>query len=195
MSCAGVNGQAQSLYAYSTAENNQLFQTLIARSDTAAINPIMRAIKAAPNQFIPPVLFAFSNVLYERGEPEAGLYYFCLAQLRANYDANLAVEDLQRFTHKMVTIYETNFGNVFSRFAVIHPRVFTATIYRVVKFVKQHEGAYNHHWIYLDGIKTNRFKKLKQLTKPKSDWPEIKEETMRTYRDELFPSAGKTDLD
>ena len=191
MGCFGVNAQAQPAYAYSTAENNQLFQTLITHRDTAVINPVVRTIKADPNQFIPPVLFALSNVLYERGEPETGLYYFCLAQLRASYDANLAVDDLQRFTHKMVTIYETNFGHVFTQFATTHPRVFTTTIYRVLKFVKHHKGAYNHHWIYLDGVPTDRLKKLKQLTKPKSDWPEIKRMTIQQYRDKILLSQPR----
>ncbi len=45
-------------------------------------------IRAGPQNFAPPVLYALANVLFERGEKDDAAFWFYAGQLRARFDAN-----------------------------------------------------------------------------------------------------------
>lgn len=55
------------------------------------------------------------------------------------------------------------------------------TVNKVVDFVRTNEENYDHRWINLHGMDAVQNRKVKEISQPKSKWPEIKTKTIEDY--------------
>lgn len=173
------------------AENNRIFFTLIEGKEKAQ-QKITDTILKNPNNFIPPVLFAMSQVIFNDGKKKKALFWFLVAQIRAKYDANLSREDLQHYAHKVISLYEDEFGQSIKKYAAQHVFQLEKVIRNAIRFIKENKSNYNHRWIFLDkNIPNIDLNKLQALTKPENEWGTIKAITVNNYYSEMIKYFGK----
>jgi hypothetical protein len=131
-----------------------------------------------PNYFNPPVVYALSKELFTRGRKREAAYWFYVGQLRARYDANLCLDNT---AEQGVSILTDMYGAEINKFALENIDSLKITVNKVVAFVRTNEEDYDHRWINLHGMDAVQNRKTKELSHPKSKWPEIKAKTIDDY--------------
>jgi hypothetical protein len=142
---------------------------------------LIDSIEQNPNSYNPPVLFVLSYELYHFGNKINGMFWFYLAQLRARYDVNRCADKTANASD-----YDLTFGPPINAFSSAHLDTLTQVIVKVIAFEKSNEENYDQRWINLtgmDAMSAGLGEKLdkKQLSLPKSEWPEIKKKTIEDY--------------
>lgn len=147
-------------------------------SDKALKDKTVDAVLSSPNDYNPPVLYALSKELFERGRKREAAYWFYVGQLRARYDANLCLDNTAK---QAVSILNGTYGPDINKFAFGNIDSLELTVNKVVDFVRTNTENYDHRWINLHGMDAFQNEKGKELSQPKDKWPEIKTKTIDDY--------------
>lgn len=136
-----------------------------------------------PNNYNPPVVYALSHELFEKGKKDEACYWFYLAQLRARYDANLCKD---KSAVQAVGILNNQYGPEINKYAFQDIDKLEETIIQVVNYVRINEENYDHRWINLHGMwaiqaSMGNSDEQRALSMPKDEWPDIKKETVDGY--------------
>lgn len=131
------------------------------------------------NKWYPPVIYAVSHVLFEKGYKDDAAMWFYIGQLKARVDANLCQDETARAT---VGILNDKFGPIINAYALKDLEKLEAIVNDAIAFVREYESTYDQRWINLHGIWTiNGISKGKTLSFPKGDWAAIKKKTIDDY--------------
>jgi len=136
-----------------------------------------------PNNYNPPVIYALSKELFDNDQKEEATFWFYVAQLRARYDANLC---LDKTAKQGVAILNNEYGPNINNYAFKNVEFLKKTVTKVVDFVKGNDENYDHRWLNLHGMDAviagmDENSEKKELSKPKNEWPKIKQTTIDEY--------------
>jgi hypothetical protein len=143
-------------------------------------------IKAGPQNFAPPVLYALANVLFERGEKDDATFWYYAGQLRARFDANRCADVTAR---QAVRELNRSFGVGINKYAFEDLPKLEALIPRVVEWDRRTPHKYDHRWINLHGMEAMRSGlggksgAVPALSAPEAEWEKIAEKTREDYLD------------
>jgi hypothetical protein len=144
-----------------------------------------------PNKYNPTVLYVVSLKLFEQEKKDDAVFWYYVAQLRARYDSNLC---LDKSAKQAAGQLGSMFGKKINPYAFEDLVELEIIVNKAIAFVKENEEDYDHRWINLHGmspmIKSLAEKEGKSvntsedtaLTKPREEWPAIKQETIKTYQ-------------
>lgn len=131
------------------------------------------------NKWYPPVIYAVSKVLFEKGYKDDAAMWFYIGQIRARIDANLCKDESARGA---VTILNNEFGGSINEYALQDIKKLETTVKDAVEFVSEYEPTYDQRWINLHGMwAINGMPEGKTLSFPKEDWAAIKKKTIADY--------------
>ena len=136
-----------------------------------------------PNNYNPPVLFALSRELLIQDKIDEGAYWFCIAQLRGRYDANLCMD---KSAIEALFKLMDEYGPVFYDYALQNIEKHQKIVSKAVNYVRANNENYDHRWINLHGIDAFSVsmgdKPLEnELSQPKNKWKKIKKNTINDY--------------
>jgi hypothetical protein len=141
-------------------------------------------IKARPENFAPPVLYALANALFQRGEKDDAAFWFYAGQLRARFDANRCADVTAR---QAVRELNRTFGVAINKYAFEDLPKLEALIPRVVEWDRRTPHRYDHRWINLHGMEAMRSAlggksgAPTALSAPEEEWEKMAEKTREDY--------------
>ncbi|HEY4083891.1 MAG TPA: hypothetical protein VGM81_24655 [Burkholderiaceae bacterium] len=140
-------------------------------------------VKANPERYAPPVLYAMSQRLFQAGEKDEGAFWFYAGQLRARFDANLCLDASAR---SAVGVLNRQYGLSINQYMFANLEKLEALVPHVVEWDRKTPHAYDHRWINLHGMSAARStlgddKETEALSVPKESWPAIEERTRVEY--------------
>jgi hypothetical protein len=162
---------------------NRTVATLL-RGKVAERNAAVEAVQKSPEKYAPPVLFALSNVLFDRGLKDDGAFWFYAGQLRARYDANRCSDVSARAA---VGVLTEKFGPPINEYMFQDFARLEALILRVVEWDRKTSHGYDHRWINLHGMAAivesldESEGKPKPMSLPRDQWDAIAEKTRTDY--------------
>jgi len=150
-------------------------------STTTDKSKLIDSVEDHANNFIPPVLYILSGVLYNYHKFNEAAFWFYVAQLRARYDVN-------RCTDKTASAatYNMNYGPSINDYALKHLDTLEKIVARVVSFVRMNDELYDQRWINLNGMQAvteglGGDKSGQPLSVDRKKWPAIKQQTVDSY--------------
>ena len=141
-------------------------------------------VKQQPEKFAPPVFYALSGALMQRGEKDDAAFWFYAGQLRARFDANRCADVSAR---QAVNTLTHLFGQDVNRHAFQDIPKLEALIPRVVEWDRQTPHRYDHRWINLHGMNAILASEgatpqaPAALSAPQEEWERIAEKTRQDY--------------
>ncbi|HYG68302.1 MAG TPA: hypothetical protein VD838_11600, partial [Anaeromyxobacteraceae bacterium] len=143
------------------------------RGPDADRDAAVREILAAPERAAPPVLYALSGALLQRGAADDAAFWYLAAQLRLGHAVDRCVGETDRFLGPLFIAELTeDFSARIVRHMVADPVRLNAMIARVVDWDRRTPEAYAPEWllwrIYL------RAPHAEDLV-PRADWPALAE--------------------
>ncbi len=161
---------------------------ILKADDKELIKQTVKEIFKSPHNYIPPVFYALSRVLFQEGKKDEASYWFYLAQLRARYDANLCMD---KSAKQAVSVLNMEYGPEINKHAFKDIETLKNIVENVVIYVRKNDEDYDHRWINLhgmdamigslEGAKDVVVSEKKQMSQPKEKWAEIKEKTIDDY--------------
>ena len=131
------------------------------------------------NKWYPPIIYAVSNILFDKGYKDDAAMWFYIAQLRARYDANRCNDDTAR---SAVAILNEKYGAKINEYALKDIDKLKTIVDNAVEFVQEYEGTYDPRWINLHGMwSINGIEQGQTLSYPESEWPAIKKKSIDEY--------------
>ena len=118
-----------------------------------------------PNDFEPPVLFAYSEQVFNAGQKEVGMFWYYTAQLRARSDAN---KSLDKSVQDAVTKLSQNFGSQIGAYALANLDKLEKVMDKVIEWDKTSERNYNPKWVAILGDDAKFSDKIR--FKPEKDY-------------------------
>ncbi|GAA4557473.1 hypothetical protein [Pseudonocardia xishanensis] len=138
-------------------------------------------VELEPERCAPPVLFALSEVLLDRGRPAEAAFWFHAAQVRARFDANRCTDPT---AGSAVGVLAERFGGPINRFAFTDPERLRRTVVRAVLWDRATPHGYDHRWIALHGMGSFTGA-TGPLARPAAEWDAIARRTRAEYLDGL----------
>lgn len=182
-SLTGVYGQID--------EQHQAFRTLLTSQDKSEIDRISCRINANPDDFVPPVLFAYADFLYRKGEEEKSLFWYSLAQIRTMVDVQLTQEDFRNSAQETMNLYQSIFSRRLSDLAFKDLSRWGVIQKAALVYVQNHKEFYDRSWVFSDGnSRLFTEEELLILMKPEESYNRIKFEVIKGYAlvtNKLFP--------
>ena len=161
---------------------NETIRTL-AKGTPAEQQRAIQSIKATPENYAPPVLYALSETLFARGEKDDAAFWFYAGQLRARFDANRCNDASAR---QAVAVLNQRYGEPINRHTFQDIPKLEALIPRVVQWDRATPHKYDHRWINLHGMEAMQTglgekPSPKALSAPAGEWPKIADKTREDY--------------
>jgi hypothetical protein len=161
---------------------NETIQTLT-NGSAAEKAKVIAAIKETPAIYAPPVFYALSEALFQRGEKDWAAFWFYAGQLRARYDANRCADVSAR---QAVAVLNQRYGPPINKYTFANLDMLEGLIPRVLEWDKHVPHKYDHRWINLHGMGAiitgmEGDDKKSALSLPDAQWPAIKEKTSDDY--------------
>jgi len=164
---------------------NQTIQVL-AKGTAEEKQRAIALIKANPENYAPPVLYALSNVLFANGEKDDGAFWFYAGQLRARIDANICADSTAR---QAVSVLNRNHGAPINQYTFQDLPKLEALVPKVVDWERKTPYNYDRRWINLHGMGAmmsglgaqNKGTPQASLSYPKDQWSVIAERTRNDY--------------
>ena len=172
---------------------NRTLETLL-RGKDAEREAALEAVQRSPEKYAPPVFFALSKVLFDRGRRDDGAFWFYAGQLRARYDANRCADVSAR---SAVGVLTEQFGPPINEYMFRDFARIEALIPKVLEWDRKTPHDYDHRWINLHGMGAmiDSLDKLegkpKSMSLPREQWVAIAEKTRTEYL-EGMRQAGAT---
>lgn len=101
-----------------------------------------------PNDYEPPVLFAYAEQVYKSGHFDTAMFWFYTAQIRARSDAN---KSLDNTVQDGVTRLSSVYGQTIGRYALEHPNELESTMNKVLEWDRISQRNYNPKWVAVLG--------------------------------------------
>ena len=164
----------------------------LAKGGYAANTGLVDTIVNHPNDYNPMVFFILSRVLFKAGHKDDAAFWFYVAQLRTRYDfARCNDPSCAGVPAQLTSI----FGPEINQYAIPRADLLVKIVNSVIEFVKTNNENYDQRWINLDGLnvlKTNDGGADKEIvmSKPRKDWPEIKNQTIKSYSEDFGRFIG-----
>ena len=130
-----------------------------------------------PNDYEPPVLFAYADQVYKSGHYDTAMFWFYTAQLRARSDANKSLDkSVQEGVTRLSSVYSQTIGV----YALEHPNELESTMKKVLEW----DNGYLVVSALYNGIETEDYIDLIPILKnlcidPEEFLKNIKEVTIR----------------
>ena len=101
-----------------------------------------------PNDYEPPVLFAYADQVYKSGHYDTAMFWFYTAQLRARSDANKSLDkSVQEGVTRLSSVYSQTIGV----YALEHPNELESTMKKVLEWDAITERNYDPKWVAILG--------------------------------------------
>ncbi len=141
------------------------------------------AVRASPEQYPPPVLYALAHALFQRGEWDAAIFWYHAGQLRARFDVERCADPT---VADVVIQLRQQYGEAINRYAFVEAdlTVLRAAVHRAVRWDRRTAHDYDQRWVNLHGVRA--FAEPGQgtaLSRPRADWVEIAERVRADYVD------------
>jgi hypothetical protein len=142
-------------------------------------------IQSRPQDYAPPVFYALSEALFQRGDRDDGAFWFYAGQLRARFDANRCTDPT---AGQAVDALTQQFGPAINQYMFQDLAKLEALIPRVVEWDRNTPHNYEHRWINLSGtdavqasLEKGPPNATRPLSHPEDQWDRIAERTRREY--------------
>lgn len=141
------------------------------------------AVRASPEHYPPPVLYALALALYQRGEPDAAVFWYHAGQLRARIDVERCADPT---VGAVMTQLRRQYGEPINRYAFVEADlvVLREAVQRAVDWDRRTARGYDHRWVNRHGARV--FAEPGQqvsLSRPRAAWAEIAERVRTDYLD------------
>ncbi|MDB5936337.1 MAG: hypothetical protein JWQ01_3681 [Massilia sp.] len=156
-------------------------------------------VLAHPENYVPPVFYAMSAVLFDLGKKDDAAFWFYAGQLRARFDANRCLDISAR---QAVGVLNQTYGTPINQYALKDMTKLEALIPRVVEWDKATPHNYDARWINLHGMgavisglsPASSPAAPVAFTAPKDTWDAIAEKTRADYLSgfQTFVAQSKT---
>lgn len=202
---AGVSaGQVlvpQGVYAHiDTRQTQEMLQTLN-QGTAVQQQAALERVRAAPERFQPPVLYAMSQVLFKAKLYHEAAFWFYAGQLRARFDVNRSTDPT---TRQAVDALNQTYGAPINRYLFQDLDRALDLIANVVAWDRKTPYDYDPHWINLHGMQAVQAARDPQsagartaasLSQPSSEWAAIAERTrakyLKSFQDAITGMQGK----
>jgi hypothetical protein len=202
---AGVSaGQVlvpQGVYAHiDTRQTQEMLQTLT-QGSAEQQQAALERVRAAPERFQPPVLYAMSQVLFKAKLYHEAAFWFYAGQLRARFDVNRSTDPT---TRQAVDALNQTYGAQINRYLFQDLDRALDLIANVVAWDRKTPYDYDPHWINLHGMQAVQAARDPQsagprtaasLSQPPSEWAAIAERTrakyLKSFQDAITGMQGK----
>jgi hypothetical protein len=159
---------------------------IFAKGTPAEKQAMAASIQATPENYAPPVYYAFSEALFQAGRKDEAAFWFYAGQLRARFDANRCADASAR---QAVGALNRRFGSPINKYMFQDISKLEQMIPTVIEWDRRTVHNYDHRWINLHGmgaIISGLAEKApasppKALSLPKERWEAIAEETRVAY--------------
>lgn len=149
-------------------------------------NKMASEIIASPQKYAPPVFYALSSVLFQRGEKDMAGFWFYAGQLRARFDANRCADISAR---EAVAVLNDQYGCPINQYMFKDVPTLEALIPKVVEWDRLTPHDYDNRWINLHGMGAieaglegvDAKEKQPAMSLPKDEWELIAEKTRQDY--------------
>lgn len=143
-------------------------------------------IREKPETFAPPVFYALSETLFQRGDRDEAAFWFYAGQLRARFDANRCADVSAR---QAVAVLNQRYGSPINQYTFQDLPKLEALVPRVVDWDQRTAHEYDHRWINLHGMDAMQSglepKRANAapgaLSAPREQWQAIAEKTRADY--------------
>ena len=138
---------------------------------------VIKDVMNDPNKYVPPVLLAYAEQVFEAGHPEVAMFWYYTAQLRARSDAN---KSLDKSVQRGVTALSVRFGTNIGTYAEQHLDQLELVMQKVLSWDEQSERNYNPKWVALLGDEAKFSQKVRFVDASK--YKQVDEETRRGWK-------------
>lgn len=128
-------------------KNDSLFYAIVNREIS---EENIELIKENPDKFIPPVVFATAQYIFQNEDKEEAVFLYYTALLRAMNDAHQEKKLFDKNKHT-VFIYTQIFGRSIAEYTFSNLAVTEQQVRDAGEEVKETPSHYNSAWIYFDG--------------------------------------------
>lgn len=175
------------VYAHiDTRQTQEMLQTLN-QGTAVQQQAALERVRAAPERFQPPVLYAMSQVLFKAKLYHEAAFWFYAGQLRARFDVNRSTDPT---TRQAVDALNQTYGAPINRYLFQDLDRALDLIANVVAWDRKTPYDYDPHWINLHGMQAVQAARDPQsagartaasLSQPPSEWAAIAERTRAKY--------------
>lgn len=147
-------------------------------------NQRIKDIQARPQDYAPPVFYALSQALFQRGDRDDGAFWFYAGQLRARFDASRCTDST---AGQAVEALNQQFGPAINQYMFQDLPKLEALIPRVVEWDRKTPHHYDHRWINLSGMSAvlasggQGASSTAPLSHPEEQWDKIAQRTRQDY--------------
>ncbi|MCE0762662.1 hypothetical protein LWC35_07030 [Pseudonocardia kujensis] len=138
---------------------------------------VAELVQLEPERLAPPVLYALSEVLLDRGRPADAAFWFHAGQVRARFDARRCTDPTAAAA---VEALDERFGGPVNRFAFTDPERLRRTVVRAVAWDRRTPHHYDHRWIALHGMSAY-LGSAGPLSVPEEEWDALAARTRADY--------------
>lgn len=147
------------------------------KSVSAGDMNVIKDVMNDPNKYVPPVLLAYAEQVFQAGHPEVAMFWYYTAQLRARSDAN---KSLDKSVQRGVTALSVRFGTNIGTYAEQHLDQLELVMQKVLSWDEQSERNYNPKWVALLGEEAKFSQKVRFVDASK--YKQVDEETRRGWK-------------
>jgi len=160
--------------------------TLLSSGTAEERQKTITRIKARPQDYAPPVLYAMSSALFASGEKDEATFWFYAGQVRARVDASICADATAR---QAVSVLNRQYGAPINQHAFQDIAKLEALVPRVVEWDRKTPYNYDRRWINLHGMKAvmsgmgtqSPEASAAPLSLPREQWNDIAEKTRVDY--------------
>lgn len=176
---------AQDEYAQIEVEPSRSVMARLRSPDAGTRAKAADEVLAQPSRYNPAVLFAVSDTLFERGQPEEGVFWFAVANTRAVADAQILTD--RTAVPGVVTIRQV-FGVRFREYMKAHPEDEWPQVSRAIEWDRAHPPEYDRRWLALHGMRAvssalaaqeGKPDGIDEITVPQAQWAAMDEENRK----------------
>ncbi|MDH0381136.1 hypothetical protein N7321_03960 [Comamonas aquatica] len=175
------------VYAHIDTRQTQEMLQVLTQGTAVQQQAALDRVRAAPERFQPPVLYAMSQVLFKAKLYNEAAFWFYAGQLRARFDANRCTDPT---TRQAVDALNQTYGAPVNRYLFQDLDRAEDLISNVVAWDRKTPYDYDPHWINLHGMQAVQAARDPQsagartaasLSQPPSEWAAIAERTRVKY--------------
>lgn len=177
----------QGAYARIDIRQTQEMLQILTQGSAVQQQEALERVRAAPERFQPPVLYAMSQVLFKAKLYHEAAFWFYAGQLRARFDANRCTDPT---AGQAVDALNQAYGAPITRYLFQNLDHALDLIENVVAWDRKTPYDYDPHWINLHGMQvvqgardpqSAEARSLASLSQPPSEWAAIAERTRAKY--------------
>jgi len=173
---------------YATIDTRLATETIQALTNGSAEDrqKAIDQIKAAPDKYAPPVLYALGSVLFQDGKKDEGSFWFLAGFLRAAFDAARCADLSAR---EAVAVLTQQYDKPIKQYLLQDLDKLQALVLQAIEWDRSTPYHYDHRWINLHGMDAiisgldvaASPSPSPPLSLPKEQWDDIAEKTRAEF--------------